>query len=102
MQILNTSELLTLKVASWDFPGGPMVKTPGFQWTGCGFNPWSGNLRFHLLCPVAKNVSCEFHLIKKVCLCLIIVTKYHNPMRVKEMQKERFPTFSRFNSIIPD
>ena len=33
---------------------------------------------------------------------MIIVTKYHNPMRVKEMQKERFATFSSFNSIISD
>ena len=26
-----------------DFPGGPVVKTPGFQCRGRGFNPWSGN-----------------------------------------------------------
>ena len=27
----------------WDFPGGPVVKTPCFHCRGCGFNPWSGN-----------------------------------------------------------
>ena len=26
-----------------NFPGGPVVKTPCFQWRGCGFDPWSGN-----------------------------------------------------------
>ena len=28
---------------SWDFPGGPVFKTPHFQSWGCSFNPWSGN-----------------------------------------------------------
>ena len=30
---------------SWhrDFPGGPVVKTPGFHRRGRSFNPWSGN-----------------------------------------------------------
>ena len=28
---------------SWDFPGGPVVKTSHFQCRGCGFDPWSGN-----------------------------------------------------------
>ena len=27
----------------WDFPGGPVVKTPYFQCRGHKFNPWSGN-----------------------------------------------------------
>ena len=27
----------------WNFPGGPVVKSPVFQCRGCGFNPWSGN-----------------------------------------------------------
>ena len=25
----------------WDFPGGPIVKTPYFQWRWCGLDPWS-------------------------------------------------------------
>ena len=25
-----------------DFPGGPMVKTPGFHCRDCVFNPWLG------------------------------------------------------------
>ena len=28
---------------SWDFPGGPVVKTPHSQCRGPGFDPWSGN-----------------------------------------------------------
>ena len=28
---------------SWDFPGGPVAKTPSSQCGGPGFNPWSGN-----------------------------------------------------------
>ena len=27
-----------------DFPGGPVVKTPGFHCRGCGFYPWWGKL----------------------------------------------------------
>ena len=30
----------------WDFPGGPVVKTPCFHCRGHRFDPWSGNLRF--------------------------------------------------------
>ena len=26
-----------------DFSGSPGVKTLYFHWTGCGFDPWSGN-----------------------------------------------------------
>ena len=29
----------------WEFPGGPLVKTPCFHCRGCRFNPWSGNER---------------------------------------------------------
>ena len=28
---------------SWDFPGGPVVKTLCSQCRGPGFDPWSGN-----------------------------------------------------------
>ena len=28
------------KPQRWDFPGGPVVKTPHFQCTGCRFDPW--------------------------------------------------------------
>ena len=28
---------------SWDFPGGPVVKTLHFQRRGHGFDLWSGN-----------------------------------------------------------
>ena len=27
----------------WDFPGGPVLKTPHFQCRGHRFHPWSGN-----------------------------------------------------------
>ena len=27
----------------WDFPGGPVAKTPHSQCRGPGFNPWPGN-----------------------------------------------------------
>ena len=27
----------------WDFPGGPMAKTPSSQCRGPKFDPWSGN-----------------------------------------------------------
>ena len=31
-----------LKV-NWEFPGGPVVRTPSFHCWGRGFSPWSGN-----------------------------------------------------------
>ena len=31
------------KAMGWDFPGGPVVKTPGFHCKGHRFDPWSGN-----------------------------------------------------------
>ena len=27
----------------WDFPGGPVAKTPCSQFRGLRFDPWSGN-----------------------------------------------------------
>ena len=36
--------VLVKKIASWDFPGGPGVRTPCFHCRGHGSNPWSGNL----------------------------------------------------------
>ena len=32
-----------VKLKDRDFPGGPVAKTPHFQCTGCGFDPWWGN-----------------------------------------------------------
>ena len=33
--------------SSWDFPGGPVAKTPRSQCRGPGFDPWSGNKILH-------------------------------------------------------
>ena len=35
--------LLYLKWITWDFPGGPVVKTPCSQCRGPRFHPWLGN-----------------------------------------------------------
>ena len=32
-----------MKESLWDFPGGPVAKTPCSQCRGPGFNPWLGN-----------------------------------------------------------
>ena len=32
-----------LKPLIWEFPGGPVVRTPHFECQGPEFNPWSGN-----------------------------------------------------------
>ena len=38
-----------INLGMWDFPGGPMVKTPYSQDRACGFDPWSlGELRSHV------------------------------------------------------
>lgn len=39
------------KQAGWDFPGGPLVKTPCFHCKGHGFIPGGGT---KMLCGVAK------------------------------------------------
>ena len=32
-----------IHAATWDFPGGPVIKTLCSQCMGPGFDPWSGN-----------------------------------------------------------
>ena len=39
----------------WDFPGGPVAKTQGYQWRGTRFNSWSGNYIPH----VATKIQCS-------------------------------------------
>ena len=34
---------LLRKARPWDFPGGPVVKSPRFLCRGPGLDPWSGN-----------------------------------------------------------
>ena len=41
----------------WDFPRGPVVKTSRFHCKGHGFNPWSGNLRPHMLGSAAEKTK---------------------------------------------
>ena len=41
------------KQQPWDFPGGPVVKTPCSHYRRQGFDPWSG--KFHMLCGMAKK-----------------------------------------------
>ena len=58
--------------SSKDFPGGPVVKTPRFQCRGRGFDPWSGELRSHVPCGVAKKKKKKFNLpCKKPCLAIL-------------------------------
>ena len=38
----NINKLLKV-TCQGDFPGGPVVKTPCFQFRGRGFDPWWGN-----------------------------------------------------------
>ena len=41
--ITNVCTGAHLKCSSWEFPGGPVVRTPGFHCLGCRFSPWLGN-----------------------------------------------------------
>ena len=43
------------KIQPWDFPGGPVVKTPSFHCKGRGFDPWLGELRSYMPFGVAKK-----------------------------------------------
>ena len=36
-------------------PGGPVVKVPHLYCRGCRFNPWSRNLRPHMMLSAAKK-----------------------------------------------
>ena len=52
----NTSHATgTKKVEFWKFPGAPVVRAQCFHCWGPGFNPWSGNLRFHKQQGTAKG-----------------------------------------------
>ena len=51
---------------SRDFPGSPAVDwTLSFHCWGHEFDPWLGELRFHMLCGVAKK-SIKFKKVKNV------------------------------------
>ena len=40
----NTTMMIGIKnLGQWYFPGGPVVKTPHFQFRGHRFHPWLGN-----------------------------------------------------------
>ena len=39
----DNGECQCLRDGSWNFPGGPVAKTPCPQCRGPRFNPWSGN-----------------------------------------------------------
>ena len=45
---------------TWDFPGSPLVKTPGFHYRGRGFNPSSGMPANFGICPKNKNKKKNF------------------------------------------
>ena len=46
LQFIN---IISFKIDdSWDFPGGPVVKTLPSHCTGCEFDPWFGELRSHM------------------------------------------------------
>ena len=61
----NTSHATdTKKVEFWKFPDGPVVRAQCFHCRGPGFNPWSGNLRFHKQQSTAgKTVEFYYMLI---------------------------------------
>ena len=40
---VRTRIIKVLEKKYWDFPGGPVAKTPHSQSRGPGFHPWSGN-----------------------------------------------------------
>ena len=55
----------------WDFPGGPVAKTPSSQCKGPRFDPWSGTrshmLQLNSLHATSKDSTC--HNLKKYSTC---------------------------------
>ena len=51
----STRRACDQELLSMDFPGGPAVKSPSFQCRGRVFNPWDRELRYHMLCGMAKK-----------------------------------------------
>ena len=41
VKFLFLNEIIIIENSSWDFPSGPVVKTPLFQCRGWGSDPWS-------------------------------------------------------------
>ena len=42
-QIIYKASAIQSKQKDWEFPDGPVVRTPCFHCRGHGFNPWLGN-----------------------------------------------------------
>ena len=60
-------KIAVLRVIPWDFPGGPVAKTLGFQCRGPRFYPWSGKETPHastkdLTCHSEDQRSCMLQL----------------------------------------
>ena len=47
--------ILDTEGRSWDFPGGPVARTPCSQCRGPGLDPWSGNYIPH---TATKDPTC--------------------------------------------
>ena len=52
-----------LFILFWDFCGDAVVKVPCFYWREHGFDPWTGNLRSHMPCDMAKKYV-DFFLLQ--------------------------------------
>ena len=53
-----------MQSVDWDFPGGPVVKTPRFHYRGHRFDPWLENWdpTCHTMQPNRKQKSIDLHL----------------------------------------
>ena len=50
-----------VKMKTWDFPGGPLIKTLSSQCKGHRFDPLIGELKFHTLHSMAKKKKKQIH-----------------------------------------
>ena len=66
----NSCQFCLIKIMCvWDFPGGPVVKTPRFHCWGHGFDPWSGTKSPHAVCVFVCVCVC-------VCVCVHICVHF--------------------------
>ena len=56
-KVSEAGEESPFKKRNTDFPRGPVVRTPGFQCRGHGFDPWSG--KFCMPCSQEKKKKKE-------------------------------------------
>lgn len=86
----------------WDFPGGQLVKTLGFQMQGARVWPLAGKLRSHMSQGAAppKNTVGQLFSTMSLPLALSNTSCWLNSGYIRKFRKYHFPVLSHFEYFI--